>query len=161
MDNLDSSYKKRALTGLKTAIEKNEVDRFIVGLDFYGIYLKNSSGYQELSVYYMLNAFYDLKSENPNLDVSKILHDGILTSLQTKSIEFLYYIIIVIDNILNNQKKGIAPFNVDCSDLIEEIKNSLVKNKDIFNSQTDYDRCYNMIEYQNNKFAKEYGTSFL
>jgi len=150
MSNLIAN-KELASEYLDIALENNEFQKFLTGNLAYELVVKDSYGKNVFSAMHVMEAIYDKHKQNPNLRLDGLTFNTMVNVLRTRrNASDILNILSDIEYQMNAEKNNTAAFNVNCLNLLVEIRQNLERNKEFYQSSIEVNQgIWNEIQLHN------------
>ncbi len=166
MDNLIASP-SLAKAYLNTALKYGELEYFLEGLEPYILYVKDPYGNDVFSAMHVMEAIYNKHRSDPSLKLDELTANTIAQELEKTRYE--KSILNLMEDILyqvNAQKKGTAAFNLDCVDLLNELRENIKRNEPFYRyplrlKDGSMSNTWAKLEDYNKRMYQETGTEIL
>jgi hypothetical protein len=154
---------KHAESMLDLALENNNFEKFILGNPMWSVKIKNADGSYEDAIYAKMEAIYKYYREKPNSGIDKNLY-MILNKYTAiiKGDEALLTIFKTIEYQIVAEAEKRAPFVMENANLLNNLKNNLMSNQELYRSQLyEQKGFWSTIEQHNETLASNYGHKVL
>lgn len=147
MGNLIAN-KELASKFLDIALKYDEFQRFLTGSLAYELTVKDPYGNDVFSAMHVMEAIYDKHKKEPNLKLDELTYNSMINTLRTRrNSSDILNILSDIEYHMNAEKSKTAAFNVDCLNLLVEIRENIERNKDFYKSSVEIDEgIWNQIQ---------------
>jgi len=124
---------KRAKEMLDIALEFGKLKDFLCGSALYRLETQDSMGNKINNYHLVMQSIYDKYNEDKSSGIDKRTFEAIIDFLKTEKYEpLLLNIINDIEYQMLAEKQGVAPFKLDCIEMLKELKNNIERNKERF-----------------------------
>lgn len=164
---MDINKKNRELISnlLKIAIKDNEFVNFVLMMPNYCIETRDLNGFVKPNRYYTMQAIYDYYNENPKFKIDELLYNTLINiSREYKGEQAIETVLETVQYQLDFEKKNLAPFKIDCQSILNELRLTLLKNKEMYLQQKksfDYVPFWNNIENYNTELQEKFNHKVL
>ena len=158
--NLLKQYSEEKLA---LSLKYNAFDMYVLGVTPYGVKIKNVEGQEEECIFAKMEAIYKCYNEDKELEIDKKLYEVLLEyAPKVKGISGVITILRTIEYQIVKEKEGMSPFEMDNQKLLQELKNNLAVNKELYQSEKYQSKDFwNTIEEHNNTLYENYGYKIL
>lgn len=120
---------------LEVALQHNKLDSFLSGEPPLNIDALNEKNEKINNHMLVMKTIYRKHMKDPSLNLDKQVYEAMLSVLRNREHEYLILNIVKdIEYQLFIEKKGIAPFKLECSSLLKEAKKNIKRNKNKYTS---------------------------
>lgn len=164
---MDINKKNRELIKelLKVAIKDNEFADFVLMMSNYCIETRDLNGFVKPNRYYTMQAIYEYYDENPKSKIDELLYNTLIyISREYKGEQSVETVLETVRYQLNSEKKNLAPFKIDCQSILNELRLTLLKNKEMYlqpKKSFDYVPFWTNIENYNTVLKEKYNHKVL
>ncbi len=117
---------------LDIALKYDELDKFITGYPGYEVTVNDGIGNKVNSIDAIMQSIYKKYGENSS--ITEHLYTAIAVRINsTKNGETLLYLIDMIKYQMREEKANTAPFKINCIELLDLVKENIIRNRDIYN----------------------------
>lgn len=132
MEN-NNLVREHAINLLNIAIKNNELKYYISGIMGYNIYSKKMDANSDFPVSLIMESIYKVYVEKPNLLLDKKFSEAISEVFKnSKNGQSLMRVVSLIEYQLRQEKKGVAPFNIDSASLLKILSTNIKQNKKLY-----------------------------
>lgn len=145
---------------LDLAIKHNKIESYVSGEPPLKITAVTEDGKKINNSMLVMKCIYKKHLKNKELELDKKVYDAMMKVLKTRNHEDL--VLNVLRNIEYHiflQNEGVAPFEMDCAELLKEAKNNIIRNKNRF--ENDKYGMWTDLENINEAFENNYGHKIL
>jgi len=155
--------KKYAESVLEMALQNEQLEKFLIGNPFWSVKIKNDQDIYEDCIFAKMEAIYKYYIEQPESLIEKkiysILEDW---TKKVKGSEAFYIILNTIEYQIVAENENRAPFTLDNTHLLENLKNNLMQNQELFKSEIyEKKNFWKTIEQHNESLSSNYGHKIL
>ena len=123
---------------LDIALKYEKFGEFLGGIPIFELTTIGPMGERIFSVAHVVGAVYDKYKEEPESNLDKKMYEEIKRILETSPYErFVLHLLEVIEYQMDCEKKKIAPFKIDCVDLLKDVKDNINRNKIRYTKKSD------------------------
>lgn len=119
------------------ASKKNEMDKFICGIDEYKLIIKDDYDTEHTSSHRTYKFFYNLNEMNKGINLSEYLNKQLIYMLNSNNIENTLGVLRFISSHLWDLKEKKEVLNLDLKPILELLKIKLVEQKDEMSKNKD------------------------
>jgi len=125
--------REHARNVLEIALKYGELKKFLCGNPYYKLETHDSMGNAIHNYQLVMQSIYDKYKEDKTSEIDKKMFDAIIDFLKTEKYEpLLFNMIHVIEYQMMAEKQKSAPFELDCIEILKELKNNIERNKERF-----------------------------
>ena len=142
---------------LKIAVKNNDFENFVLMRPNYCIESRDLNGFVVPNRYYTMNAIYECYKEDSSLQLDVLLYNALINiSKKYKGERAIETVLETVKYHLDAEKNNVAPFKIDCQSILNELRNMLLKNKDMYMEKKE---VFNNVPFWNN--IEEYDSTLL
>lgn len=148
---------------LKVALEYNDLRRYILGFPPYSIEIQDESGNNSECIFAKMEAVYQYSKENPTAEIGEQLYK-LLKSLTViiRSVDAFLNVLRVVEYQIVAEQEKRAPFKMNYEELLENIRNNLAINKDLYFTAPYAEKHFmSTIQQHDEMLSRNYGYKIL
>ncbi|MBR6808432.1 MAG: hypothetical protein IKM46_08675 [Clostridia bacterium] len=158
-----SAIKEYAYNLLITSIKNDKFDEYVFCIPPFSVFVKDEYGNEEECVFAKMEAIYTYHRNNPDFKIDEKFYNNLRSAISKVkgSYSFLSLLRMVEYQIVSENEHR-SPFSLDIITLLEDIKNNLYKNQDLYKSEI-YERkkFWKTVEQHNESLNSNYGYKIL
>ena len=155
--------KKHADSVLNFALENNCFEKFVIGNPMWSVKIKNQEGEYEDCIYAKMEAIYKYHKQNPSSRIDKKFYTILKEYTPiVKGDEAFITILRTIEYQVVAEAENTAPFKIDNVQLLNNLKNNLLINQNLYRSPNyEQKNFWSKIEQCNETLSSNYGHKIL
>ena len=126
---------------LDTALDYNKLKYYLLGVAGYEVTVIDTNGTLVNSPEFIMGAIYKKYTNVPEIQIDKKVYDTLSYLInRTKDGSTLLTILSEIEYQMLNEKENRAPFTMDCSKLLQDIKENIARNYSLYQKAIDINK---------------------
>lgn len=150
---------------LEISLKVDDFEKFVLMRPFYCIETRDLNGFVRPNLYFSMEAIYDYYRNNPSSRIDLLLYNTLIyISGRYKGESVIEQVLNIVQYQLDSEKKQLAPFKIDCQSVLNELKKTIIKNKEMYMQPKEvrgYIPFWNNIENYDLELQKMYGHKVL
>ena len=162
MMNMEA-LKQLANSLLNRAFRYDEFDRYVGAYIPYSITMPDGHGGEMECISVKMEAIYDCYRNNPDSGIDKKFYEALLKGTSTAVVtRIMVAMLRTIEYQIMAENAKIAPFKIDNDVLLLNIKENLIKNRELYNSKRfQNEGFFDLMQQHNNDLMENYGRKIM